>query len=154
MTSSKIGNDERREVPIVELLAVFFVIDRLTVRFFSGRRWSQEPSFKPKMPFGGRAAHAKTESGYVVCFSHNPAPLSAKGWSNFRLHNRGIFRVIYRLLVTRPADHENRCFIEHPRQAHAHTLSGLRAGNPTHRKSSPTHPRASASPFPRRLRTQ
>ena len=52
----------------MELLAVFFVIDRLTVRFFSGRRWSQEPFSKSKMPFGGEIALPKSGWGYVVCF--------------------------------------------------------------------------------------
>ena len=81
-------------------------------------------------------------------------PPSAKGWSDFRLHNRGVFLPILGLPDATADDHESICFIEHPRQAHARTPSDLRAGNPTHHKSSPTHPRASASPFPRRLRTQ
>ena len=71
-------------------------------------------------------------------------PPSAKGWSDFRLHNRGVFLPILGLLDATADDHESICFIEHPRQAHARTPSGLRADNPTHHKSSPMHPRVSA----------
>ena len=40
-----------------------------------------------------------------------------------------------------------------PEHRPAQTPSGLRADNPTHHKSFPTHPRASASQNPHRLRT-
>lgn len=60
MTSSMIGNDERREVPMLELLAVFVVIARLSVCASFFRKRTQEPSLKSKMPFSGGVAHAKS----------------------------------------------------------------------------------------------
>ena len=48
---------------MLELLAVFVVIARLSVFFPFCRRPPQEPSFKSKMPFGGRVAHPKTGWG-------------------------------------------------------------------------------------------
>ena len=93
------------------------------------------------------------ENGMGVCGFDFPVihpPPSAKGWSDFRLHNRGVFLPILGLLDATADDHESICFIERPRQAHAQTPSGLRADNPTHHKSSPTHPRVSASQNPHR----
>ena len=89
--------------------------------------------------------------GLIFPIIHRPP--SAKGWSDFPLHNRGIFRLNYRLWDAAKSVCEIICFIERPRQAHAHTPSGLRVGNPALRKSSPRHPRASASPFPHKWRT-
>ena len=78
----------------------------------------------------------------VLFFPVMGAP-SAKGWSDFRLHNRGVLGLFLCLLEAATIDHESKCFIEHPP---AHTPSGLRADNPTHHKSSPTHPRADVLP--------
>ena len=84
----------------------------------------------------------KENRGLRFLFSHKGSPLSAKGWSDFRLHNQGIFRLILGLLEAATTDHESSCFTEHPPQAPAHTPSGLRADTPIHHRFSPRHPRA------------
>ena len=53
-------------------------------------------------------------------------PLSAKGWSDFHLLNRGIFGLILGLLEATVSVHESSCFTERPP---AHTPSGRRADN-------------------------
>lgn len=45
---------------MLELLAVFVVIARLSVCASFFRKRTQEPSLKSKMPFSGGVAHAKS----------------------------------------------------------------------------------------------
>ena len=70
------------------------------------------------------------ENGMGVCGFGFPVihrPLSAKGWSDFRLHNRGVFLPILGLLDTRPADHESIVLLNTPvRLTHElHQVCGL-----------------------------
>ena len=57
------ANDEPQHGERRSGLPHFFVIVRLTVNFSFGRSRPQEPSFKSKVPFSGRVAHAETEWG-------------------------------------------------------------------------------------------
>ena len=137
----------------MELLAVFFVVGRLTGLYGSAADSRENRLSKQKCRSVRVMPTQNEDSCLRFCFPIIHRPPSAKGWSDFRLHNRGIFGLILGLLEATVSVHESICFIGHPPQAPARTPSGLRADSPVHRKSSPTHPRASASQNPHRLRT-
>ena len=155
MTSSKIGNERRAAARFSEQIPpTWGTLKRAAafcrygpsggVVFFWTIR-AARTVFQIKNAIWRESCPRKNRMG--VCGFDFPVihpPPSAKGWSDFRLHNRGVFLPILGLLDATADDHESICFIEHPRQAHARTPSGLRADNPTHHKSSPMHPRVSA----------
>ena len=110
------------------------------VVFFRTSR-GERTVFQNKSAIWWESCSPKKEDGGSGLFSPENLPPSAKGWSDFRLHNQGVLGPILGLLEAATIDHESICFIEHPSE---HTPSGLRADNPVHRKSFPTHPQAGA----------
>ena len=130
---------------------VFVVIARLSVCSSFCRRPPKEPSFGTKMPFGGRVVHPKTGRGSAFLFfpkwvpgvfNQTSAFMDTFGWGKAGGNPPHFGRNVFRKFQPPIPEHRP-----------AHTPSGLRAGNPALRKSSPRHLRASASPFPRRWRT-